>query len=35
MKDCTFVNCSKPNVAENVEGLKLENVRVNGKVVEG
>jgi polygalacturonase len=32
MKDCTFVNAAKPNIAENVEGLKLENVKVNGKV---
>lgn len=32
LKDCTFT-ASKANVAENVEGLKLENVRVNGKAV--
>jgi len=33
LKDCTFVSASKPNVAENVEGLALENVKVNGKAV--
>jgi polygalacturonase len=33
MKDCTFVNASKPNVTENVEGLRLENVKINGKAV--
>jgi hypothetical protein len=32
LKDCTFT-ASKANVAENVEGLKLDNVRVNGKTV--
>jgi polygalacturonase len=33
IKDCTFVNASKPNVTENVEGLRLENVKINGKTV--
>jgi polygalacturonase len=33
LKDCTFVDASKPNVAENVEGLTLENVKINGKAV--
>jgi hypothetical protein len=32
LKDCNFENASKPNVTENVENLKLENVKVNGKV---
>ena len=33
LKDCTFEDAAKANVTENVEGLKLENVRVNGKAV--
>ncbi len=33
VKDCTFVNAARPNVTENVEGLSLENVKINGKVV--
>jgi hypothetical protein len=33
LKDCRFESASKPNVTENVEGLKLENVTVNGKPV--
>jgi polygalacturonase len=33
LKDCTFVNASQPSVAENVEGLALENVKINGKAV--
>jgi len=31
VKNCTFAGASKPAVAENVEGLKLDNVTVNGK----
>jgi len=33
VKNCTFAGASKPAVAENVEGLKLDNVTVNGKPV--
>jgi len=33
LKDCTFVSAAQPNVTENVEGLVLENVKINGKVV--
>ena len=33
LKDCTFDNAAKPAVTENVEGLTLENVTVNGKKV--
>jgi polygalacturonase len=33
IKNCTFGGASKASVAENVEGLKLENVTVNGKPV--
>jgi polygalacturonase len=33
LKDCTFRSAAKANVAENVEGLRLENVTVNGRVV--
>jgi polygalacturonase len=33
LKDCTFDNAAKPAVTENVEGLTLDNVTVNGKKV--
>jgi polygalacturonase len=33
LKDCTFADAAKPNVTENVEGLSLDNVKVNGKLV--
>jgi hypothetical protein len=33
IKNSTFTGASKPAVAENVEGLKLDNVTVNGKPV--
>jgi polygalacturonase len=33
LKDCTFADAAKPNVTENVEGLSLDNVKVNGKSV--
>jgi polygalacturonase len=33
LKDCTFDNAVKPAVSENVKGLNLENVTVNGKKV--
>jgi polygalacturonase len=33
LKDCIFGNVAKANVAENVEGLQLDNVTVNGKTV--
>ena len=33
LRNCTFENTSKPNVAENVEGLTVDRVTVNGKVV--
>ncbi|HEY1495580.1 MAG TPA: glycoside hydrolase family 28 protein [Candidatus Solibacter sp.] len=33
IKNCTFAGATKPAVAENVEGLKLDNVTVNGKPV--
>jgi polygalacturonase len=34
LKDCTFENVERPSVVKNVSGLKLENVRVNGSVVD-
>lgn len=34
MKNCTFEVVEKPSVVKNVQGIKLENVRVNGKVVD-
>ena len=34
LKDCTFENVERPAVVRNVSGLRLENVRVNGKVVD-
>ena len=33
IKSCTFENAAKPSVAENVEGLVVEGVTVNGKRV--
>lgn len=33
IRNCTFAGATKPPVAENVEGLKLDNVTVNGKPV--
>ena len=33
LKNCTFDNAAKPAVSENVEGLTLDNVMVNGKKV--
>ena len=33
LKNCTFENAAKPAVAENVQGLTLENVTVNGQKV--
>jgi polygalacturonase len=33
LKNCTFENAAKAAVTENVEGLTLENVTVNGKKV--
>jgi len=33
LRDCRFEEAAKPNVTENVEGLKLENVTLNGKKV--
>jgi hypothetical protein len=33
LKNCTFDNAAKAAVAENVEGLMLDNVTVNGKKV--
>jgi polygalacturonase len=34
LKDITFDNVSKGSVVKNVQGIKLENVRLNGKVVD-
>ena len=33
LKNCTFENAAKAAVSENVEGMTLDNVTVNGKVV--
>jgi len=35
IKNCSFAGATKPAVAENVEGLKLDNVTVNGKPAVG
>ncbi len=32
LTDCTFENASSPNVIQNVKGLSLHNVRINGKL---
>jgi polygalacturonase len=34
LKDMTFDNVSKGSVVKNVRGIKLENVKLNGKVIE-
>ena len=34
LKDCTFENVERPAVVRNVSGLKLENVKINGQVVD-
>jgi polygalacturonase/lysophospholipase L1-like esterase len=34
LKDCAFENVAEPSVVRNVSGMVLENVRVNGKLVE-
>jgi polygalacturonase len=34
LTDCTFASASSPNTIENVEGLSLSNVRINGSLVE-
>ena len=31
--DCDLQEVEKPNVVENVKGLALNNVRINGKLV--
>lgn len=33
LRDCIFEQAAQPNVLENVEGLKLERVTINGKAV--
>jgi len=33
LEECTFENVAKPDVVENVEGLRLTGVKVNGKLV--
>lgn len=34
LKNCTFETIEKPSVVKNVKGIKLENVKINGKLVE-
>ena len=34
MKNCTFSQIEKENIVKNVQGVKLENVKVNGKIVD-
>ena len=34
LKNCTFGEIEKPSVIKNVKGLKLENVKIGGKVVD-
>lgn len=34
LKDCTFENVERPSVVKNVSGLKLDNVKINGSVVD-
>lgn len=35
LKDCTFENVERGSVASNLKDTALENVRVNGKIIEG
>jgi polygalacturonase len=35
LRDCTFEQTERPDIAEHVEGLALKGVTVNGKTVEG
>lgn len=34
MRDCTFGAVEKPSIVKNVRGVKLENVKVNGRIVD-
>jgi polygalacturonase len=34
LKNCTFEDVSNGNVLKNVKGVKLDNVKINGKIVE-
>ena len=34
LKDCTFENVERPAIVKNVSGLKLDNVKINGTVVD-
>ena len=34
LESCTFDNVAEPSIVKNVEGLNLQNVRVNGRLVE-
>jgi polygalacturonase len=34
LEDCIFENVEEPSIVRNVEGLKLRNVRINGKLVD-
>jgi polygalacturonase len=34
LKDCTFDNVAEGSIVKNVSGTKLENVKVNGKIIE-
>ena len=33
LADCTFDNVAEPSIVKNVQGLKLDNVRINGRLV--
>jgi polygalacturonase len=34
LKDCSFDNAAEPNVVKHVQGISLDNVRINGKLIE-
>ena len=34
LEDCTFENVAEPSIVKNVEGLRLRNVHINGKLIE-
>jgi hypothetical protein len=34
LEDCTFEKVTKANIVENVKGMMLRSVRINGKLVE-
>jgi hypothetical protein len=34
LSNCTFDNVAEPSIVKNVEGARIDNVRINGKVID-